>query len=171
MKKFTVFICFACLWMLCIPVRAQNAQKPLDHSVYNGWKSIQRANISNDGRWIAYEVNPQDGDGCLIVYNIETQSADTFHRATGLVFSHDAAFAAFTIKPSKADVRAAKKAKKKKEEMPADSLGIFNLQTRSLEKHPDLKSFDIPKKTPGVMAFTSKPPLRRSTLPAAATTP
>ena len=161
MKNFTLLICLACLWMLSFPIQAQNTKKPLDHSVYNDWKSILRPSISNDGRWVAYEVNPQDGDGCLIVYNIETQSADTFHRANGLVFSHDVSFAAFTIKPSKADVRAAKKAKKKKDEMPADSLGIFNLQTRSLEKHPDLKSFDVPKKTPGVMAFYIKTPIEK----------
>jgi hypothetical protein len=41
-----------------------NGQKPaLDHSVYDSWKSVGQTLISDNGEWIAYTINPQQGDG------------------------------------------------------------------------------------------------------------
>ena len=36
-------------------------KKPLDHSVYDGWQSIGERMISNDGRWVVYTINAQEG--------------------------------------------------------------------------------------------------------------
>jgi hypothetical protein len=40
-------------------------KKPLDHSVYDGWESIGERTISADGKYLAYSVVPQQGDGRL----------------------------------------------------------------------------------------------------------
>jgi len=46
------------------------AQKvPLDNNSYDGWKSLSAPIISEDGKWIGYTVNPQQGDGWLYIYN------------------------------------------------------------------------------------------------------
>jgi len=158
MKKLILIICFFNSIIYGTGLFGQNAKKPLDHSVYNDWKSIQKVVISNDGNWVSYEINPQDGDGRLIIYHVNTQKTDTIQRGTDLVFSSDASFAAFKIKPQKSVVRAAKKAKKKKDEMPMDSLGIYNLATGQFEKFAELKTFEVPKKTPGIIAFQIKTP-------------
>jgi dipeptidyl aminopeptidase/acylaminoacyl peptidase len=139
-------------------LNAQTQKKPLDHSVYNSWINLQKQVISNNGNWVAYELNPQDGDGKLIIHNTTTLKTDTIERGTGIIFSSDESFAAYTIKPSKAEVRAANKAKKKKEEMPADKLGVLNLKTGKIETFEGLKSFEVPKKVPGVIALHIKTP-------------
>ena len=48
-----------------------SAQKlPLDQTVYDNWKSLSSAVISDDGKWITFEINPQQGDGWLYIYNV-----------------------------------------------------------------------------------------------------
>jgi hypothetical protein len=42
-------------------------KKPLDHSVYDGWQSIGEKAISNNGMYVVYAVNPQEGDGKLVL--------------------------------------------------------------------------------------------------------
>jgi len=42
---------------------------PLDHSVYDSWKDLKNPVISNDGSRIAFEINPQKGDGKLFLYS------------------------------------------------------------------------------------------------------
>ena len=43
-------------------------KKPLDFSVYDGWKYIEDEGISNNGEWVFYEVNPYKGDGNLFIW-------------------------------------------------------------------------------------------------------
>jgi hypothetical protein len=38
-------------------------KKPLDHRVYDARESVGLKQLSNDGEWIAYSINPQEGDG------------------------------------------------------------------------------------------------------------
>ena len=53
--------------LLCCTLSASSQKKPLDHSVYDGWKSIANTQLTADGKYLLYEVNPQEGDGKLIV--------------------------------------------------------------------------------------------------------
>ena len=46
---------------------AFSQKKPLDHSVYDGWKSVEDVTVSPRGGVVAYEVNPQEGDGRLVI--------------------------------------------------------------------------------------------------------
>jgi dienelactone hydrolase len=51
------------------PAAAQGAaaRKPITQDVYDIWRSIQGATLSNDGRWVVYSVSPVVGDGELVV--------------------------------------------------------------------------------------------------------
>ena len=46
-------------------------KKPLDHSVYDGWQSVGEKLISNDGRWVVYTVDPQEGDNELVKHSAD----------------------------------------------------------------------------------------------------
>ena len=37
-------------------------KKPLNHDVYDDWKSVTNAEISKSGQYIVYTVSPQEGD-------------------------------------------------------------------------------------------------------------
>src|SRR5918993_764891 len=54
-------------------------KKPLDHSVYDSWQSIGQKLISNDGRWVVYTINPQEGDNELV---IQSTASDTSYKKT-----------------------------------------------------------------------------------------
>ena len=49
------------LLFVSISISAQT-KKPLDHAVYDGWKSVGERMISNDGQYTVYAINPQEGD-------------------------------------------------------------------------------------------------------------
>ena len=131
----------------------QTNKKPLDHSVYEGWKSIRNSKISNDGKWAIYEVNPGKGDGWLYLVNIEDNSLDSVPRGYGAIFSYGSEFLVCKIKVPFQVERQAKKDKLKKEEKPKDSLVIRILDSGELLKFQDVQSFKVPADGSQWMAF------------------
>ncbi|MCK4464605.1 MAG: S9 family peptidase [Bacteroidales bacterium] len=143
-KKIILIISFA-VFVFNFVSGQQNGKIPLDHSVYDSWKDIRNTIISNDGKWISYEINPQKGDGWLYLMNLETNRLDSVSRGYTARFSPNTNFLAFKIKPPFSVTRQAKKEKMKKEKMPKDSLGIWILTDLSLLKFERVKSYKIPE--------------------------
>ncbi|NOY37223.1 MAG: S9 family peptidase [Chlorobi bacterium] len=126
---------------------AQPSRKvPLNHDVYDGWKSIRNVVLSDDGKWVSYEINPQQGDGWLYLYEVKTARLDSFARGYHAEFMPGSEALIFKIKPQYQATRQAKKAKKKKDEMPKDSLAILRLSDHHLTRVDNVKSFEIPAK-------------------------
>lgn len=123
-------------------------KKPLDHSVYDDWKSITNEIISDDGKWVSYEINPQKGDGWLYLWNATTNKLDSFSRGYKAVLSPSSEFLIYRIKTPEAITRKAKKDKKKKEDMPKDSVAIYFMQKDTVLKFGRIKSFIVPKENP-----------------------
>ena len=66
MKAFKFFTFVFILGIgFAITLAQENQKPPLDHSVYASWKDLHNNQISRDGNWISYEINPQVGDGIL----------------------------------------------------------------------------------------------------------
>ena len=42
-------------------------KKPLDHDVYDSWQSVSGVKMSDNGKVLVWNVNPQEGDGTLYV--------------------------------------------------------------------------------------------------------
>ena len=116
-------------------------KKPLDHTVYDMWESIKQESISNDGKWVIYSQEPQEGDANLYIRNLENDSDTIFPRGTEPKLTQDSKYAVFKIKPFFKDTRQAKIDKKKKDDMPKDSLGIYSLYDKELVKIGLVKSF------------------------------
>jgi hypothetical protein len=51
---------------------AQTAKRPLNHKDYDGWRSIAGQHLSADGKFLAYAMFPEQGDGEVIVRNLVT---------------------------------------------------------------------------------------------------
>jgi dienelactone hydrolase len=119
---------------------AQN-KKIIDHTVYNDWKSLKGAQISNDGKYISYEISPHRGDGVLCIYNVETGETDSIPRATRAQFSGGSAYVAFKITPGFDTLRTCELKEIKRAKWPKDSLGVYLLGQDSLAKYPKLASF------------------------------
>ena len=140
----TVNVLALLLISLAVTVNAQNREKtPLDQSVYDDWKKLEKPSISNDGEWINYEKNPQKGDGFLHIQTSNGTFHDSIARGYDAKFSPNSNFVVFKIKPQHDTVRQAKLNKVKKEKRPKDSLGIFLLEKKELTKRERIKSFKI----------------------------
>jgi dipeptidyl aminopeptidase/acylaminoacyl peptidase len=137
---------------------AQN-KKPLTHSVYDGWKSVGERAISNDGKYAVYAINPQEGDGMLIIHDLQTGKKQETERGYGAIISQDNKYVFYKIKARFADTRQAKIKKKKVDEMPKDSFAIVVLGTDSMVKMPLVKSFKAPEKGSGWVAYLAEKPL------------
>jgi dipeptidyl aminopeptidase/acylaminoacyl peptidase len=128
-------------------------KKPLDHSVYDGWKEIPYRALAPDGNYAALLVNPQEGDGKGVFYNIKTGAQDSVKRAAEVALTYSSEHAVFKIKPPYKLVKDLRRQKKKKEDLPKDSLGIYAFKTRQTVRVPEVKSFKIPEKAGGWVAY------------------
>jgi dipeptidyl aminopeptidase/acylaminoacyl peptidase len=132
-------------------------KKALDHTVYDAWKEITYKAITPDGKYAAFTVNPQDGDGKVVFYNLDNNQQDSVKRADNISLSWDSKYAVFKIKPQQKLVKDLRRQKKKKEDLPLDSLGVYSFQSRKAEKIQDVKSFKMPEKSGGWLAYLSEP--------------
>ena len=128
-------------------------KKPLDHTVYDSWQSIGERMISNDGKWVVYTINVQEGDNELVIQGSDAKYKKTVPRGYSAVISEDSRFAIFKIKPSYKDTREARIKKKKPDEMPKDSFAVVELGKDSVYKVPKVKTFKTPEKGFGWAAY------------------
>ena len=130
-----------------LPALAQQApKKPLDHSVYDKWENVANPKISPNGRYVLYQVKPQQGDGTLYLKTYDNRQLAQISRGDSAAFSADSRFAVFPIKPPYALVRQAKIKKKKPDDMPKNSLGVYALETGKLTKYANVKSWQLAAK-------------------------
>ena len=145
------------LLLICVNVSAQ--KKILDHTVYDSWKSIGERMISNSGIYVVYTVNPQEGDGELVIQNPETKYKKVIPRGYNAIITEDSRFVVFKIKPYFKDTRQAKIRKKKPDDMPKDSLGIVELGKEEVLMIPRVKSYKSPEKAFGWIAYQKEKPV------------
>ena len=146
--------------LLAISVFSGSAQekskKVITSDDYAQWKTIGNESVSHDGQTLVYELNPQQGDGYLMLRSLKNGSDVAFHRGYKAELETSGNFLAFHIKPPEDSVRIAKKNKVKKEDMPMDSLGIFRLSHSSQIRFGSVKSYDIPEVKSEWIAFLTK---------------
>ena len=138
------------LLLLLAGLSASAQKKPLDHSVYDKWQSINERYISNDGQWVVYTITPQEGDAVLYIQN----SNDSLHkikiqRGYAATITEDNRFVICKIRAPYAATREAKIKKKLPNEMPKDSLAIIEPGKNSIIRIPNIKSYKTPEKGNG----------------------
>lgn len=134
---------YAFLFFTLLAAEASAQKKPLDHSVYDGWQSLGSTSLSKKGDKIGYTVSPQEGDSEFFLKTGKNETLLTLPRATGPKLSFDEKHFVSLISPLYQDTRKAKIDKKKKEDMPKDSLAIYSFATKSWIKLPNVKSFQL----------------------------
>ena len=160
------------------------AKRPITHADYDAWKSIQGAELSADGKYLACALVPEEGDGEIVVRYLATgkewrhprgsqpapaptPAAAAIRRAEAMNpgrptdhhFTADGKTFVFRIFPAKAEVDKAKKANKKPEEMPKNAMGIMDLASGAVDRIERVKSFQVPEKGSGFIAYLREPPL------------
>ena len=73
LKQLLLISCIFALALSGSAAGQQSAQKrPLTHNDYDSWRTIQTPRLSRDGKFLAYALTPEDGDGEIVVRNIGT---------------------------------------------------------------------------------------------------
>jgi len=141
----TVFV------LLAISSYAQ--KKILDHADFDIWNTIQNRAISANGNFIMYSLEKGEEDNTLKIKDPKATLIFEYARGQNGRFTFDSEFALYTIKAWQDSVREMKRRKVKKDKLPKDTLGIFNLKDKSLTKIPNIKSYKIPEEWAGFVAY------------------
>jgi dipeptidyl aminopeptidase/acylaminoacyl peptidase len=168
------------LGLFVLTALAQTAKRPLRHQDYASWRTIQNPTLSRDGKFLAYALFPEEGDGQLVVRNLATgkevrenagtvppapdntnfelpQAEIAAGRSLRISFTHDGSFLVSTAFPVKADTDQAKKDKKRPDEMPRGSMFIVNLAGMSILRVADVASFQLPESGDAYVAYLKGP--------------
>ncbi|SIN81564.1 S9 family peptidase [Algoriphagus halophilus] len=143
MIKKIVVICFFFVGLIN-HLEAQQ-KRSLTHQDYDGWESLRSEKITKDGRWVSYQISPQEGDGRIEIFPFKNpDNKYVIPRGTSFSFTADDQFVVGKILPQEDTVHLLKVKKTKKEDMPTDSLFIYEMSTGEIEKYARVKSFDTP---------------------------
>ena len=175
----TAFRRIALIVLLTVACAAVAQKRPLAHKDYDAWRSIQSQELSADGKFLAYGLFPQAGDGEVIVRNLAT--GQEFRQPAGqrpepprpnfaaaedepprqvrvkLDFTPDSKWVVFSTFPTKAEVDKAKRAKAKPEDMPKGGLVMLELATGRALRVDRVKSFQVPNKSGSSVLYLKEP--------------
>lgn len=143
MRRSTVLFSSVCL---SLSLFAQ--KKVLDHTVYDNWKQIDRAVLTDKGEIVSYEINPQKGDGVLFLDDAKGSHLLKVERGTGMRLFNQDKFATYIVKPFADSVRMAKFRKVKKDKMPSDTSFLFNIATLERTQLPLKSEISSTKEAP-----------------------
>lgn len=153
MKQLCFIIWIAAICFSPLAKAQETTKKTLSTDDFAAWKVVNNPIISPDGKIVSFEVNPQKGDGILVVKTTDGKKEDKFQRGYNASFSSESDFVVYKIKQPVDSVRTAKKKKLKKEQMPKDSIGIFVFKQRKTYTFANLKQYSLPKENATWIAF------------------
>lgn len=160
------------------PIAAASAQQPvaatrraLSPADIAGWKSIRASTLSNDGRWFAYQLVPNDGDAELVVRATREGKEYRFqigelpapapggagsaaaNASAPVMMSANSGFAAFTVYPMAKDARRLRTQKR-----PAfNKAVIVNLATGEKKEFDKIRRFAFSAQESGWIAMQAYP--------------
>lgn len=151
------------LMLLSFSLFAQNAKKTLTFDDIVKWNRITEKMISNDGNTVVYKAEPWQGDPVLFITNKKGEEIAQVACGERAKITSDSKFVVFQIKTDEETVRQLKLKKTKKDKMPLNKLGIYNLETKSLDTISELKNFKVADKWAGWIAYQSKTEFEKDT--------
>jgi len=140
--------------LLFVGVNSFAQKKVLDHPDFEIWNTIKGQSISSNGDFVMYSLEKGEKDNHLKIKDANANLVFDYERSQSGKFTYDSNFAIFTIKAWKDSITEMKRRKVKKDKMPKDTVGIYNLKGKSLQKIANVKSHKLPQKWSGFMAYT-----------------
>jgi dipeptidyl aminopeptidase/acylaminoacyl peptidase len=161
------------LLILSTTVTAQT-KRPLKHSDADAWRSINSPTLSRNGQFVAYALQPQEGDGEYVVRNLITSkewrlpSGSTGTAVTGragaprvtagfaprLAFTADSKLLILSVSPTKAELE---KAKKDSKEAPKAGIAIVELAGGKITRLEGVRGWTLPEENSTYLAYTREP--------------
>ncbi len=136
--KRIILICFV---LLIGKQLFSQEKRPLTYDDIVKWNRITEKVISDDGTLAVFTTEPWEGDPAITLFDNNAGLKATFSCATGINITADSRFLIFTIKTPEDKVKELKLKKTKKDDMPADMLGIYNIAEGVTDSIARLKSY------------------------------
>ena len=137
----------------------QTEKRALEHDDFDTWKRITGQRISKSGQWKVWHEKPGKGDQTLHIADKSGTIIATFPRAVQSRFSWDERYVAFLLKPAHEEVIALRRKKVKKDKLPKDTLAVYDLKKRVVQKIPRVLRYKMPQKWSGWLTYTLAAPL------------
>ncbi|MBY0232731.1 MAG: hypothetical protein K2W96_25910, partial [Gemmataceae bacterium] len=153
-----------CALLLAADAFSQTAKRPLAHSDYAAWKSIQAPTLSADGNFVAYALAPQEGDGEFVLLDLRTgkehrsprggrPTVAVASRRKGKAavgpslhqFSPDGKFVLFPAYPAKGE--------KGKTQLTGSALCVMETATGKIHRVESVRGYQVPADGPPYAAF------------------
>ncbi len=142
------------LAIVSLSTTAIHAQKKvMQHEDKALWNRIQNVEISNSGDYVLYALEKGEKDQTLQLQTTKGETIMTYERSKGGAFSYDSKYALFTVNTRKDSITELKRKKVKKKDLPKDSLVIYTIDRKVMQKIPNVKSYSLPEKWSGVVAY------------------
>lgn len=168
----------ATLVLVASRARAQQPQsaspsggKQMAAADLKGWRSIRSPVLSNDGKWFAYLLAPNEGDATVVVRQtadgateqrlaigeLPAGAANPFGGATvpaTLAISGDSRYLAFTVYPTEREARRLRQQHRPEQ----NKLAVLNLATGKKTEFEKIRRFAFSGERPKVIALYRYPP-------------
>jgi len=130
--------------------------RPLKMADVLAWKTIQSTALTNDGKWFAYVLAPNEGDAEVVLRQLRGDKELRFPcggrnlAAGGPAFSEDSRWLAFSVMPSAKDSKQAK--------APRAKLALVELATAKKIEFDNVQRFAFSGESAAVLAVHKFPP-------------
>jgi dipeptidyl aminopeptidase/acylaminoacyl peptidase len=114
-------------------------QKDLTPADYAQWQQIYSTAFSDDGNWFSYQISLVEGDGWLMLTNVNSSDEHKFMYSSQPSFSKDGKWFAFRIGVSEKEEE---KLEKEKKPVRYD-LGLVNLSSAEVDTFKAVQGFDF----------------------------
>ena len=164
------------LFALAAIAQHRAAKRPLTHKDSDGWRAIQSAQLSRDGKFLAYGLFPQDGDGELVVrelatgkerrepagslppppeldFSTLTPGEELPQRGIRIAFTADSRFLVASTFPSKAETEKARKERRRPDQAPKGGLVVIDLASAASTRLANVKGFQTPWRAGSLLVY------------------
>jgi len=153
--KYFKHLIFLFYFVSPIPTHFLFAQKSLTVENLSEWKRITQQQISNDGKWIAYKIEPWIGDATVCLYQADGKEVAMFQPVNSFEFSISSNYLLITQTPAKETIDSLKVKKTKEDKMPMNKLIIKNSSSKE-ETIDSLKLYKLAKEADWIAYQTGR---------------
>jgi dipeptidyl aminopeptidase/acylaminoacyl peptidase len=145
------------LFILCCTAAVKAQKKVLQQEDKALWNRIRNVAISNSGDHVLYALEKGEKDQTIKIKTVKGNELLSYERSKGGEFTYDSKYVGFAVNAWTDSITEMKRRKVKKENLPKDTLVIYNIKNKRIAKIPNVRSYKFPEKWSGIVAYTLEP--------------
>ncbi|MBP1596269.1 MAG: peptidase prolyl oligopeptidase active site domain protein [Acidobacteria bacterium] len=187
MRKLLVAAFALSLVTFAVMAQQAGAKRPLNHTDYDTWRTIQQQQLSSDAKLLTYALNAQDADGEVVLRVLATGTEWRYNRghraetapatepddqgrgaggrgggagggaSSSLAFTPDLRFLVFQVFPTRAENEAARKENRRAADMPRNAMAVMETSTGKVERVERVRRFLVPEEGSSYIAYMPEP--------------